>query len=81
MKKAKIMLSAIAILAVVGGVFAYKAKSLDFLYYGYYTSTSCPYTLKSVTLTSLSAESTLFGYVTSVAGAECPYTTYYFNAN
>jgi hypothetical protein len=48
MKKAKIMLSVIAILAVVGGAFAFKTSRSTIFFYGT-TKTYCPYTLVATT--------------------------------
>lgn len=69
MKKAKIMLSAIAILAVVGGAFAFKAKSKVAIYTGT-TSTLCTQ-LTNVGLTDIG---TTVHYSTT-STTFCPLTT------
>lgn len=69
MKKAKIMLAAVALFAVVGSSLAFRAKSKEnvFLYTGT-TNTSCP--------TSITEASTVVGLITK------PFTiTYYTTAD
>ncbi len=55
MKKAKVLLASIAILATVGGVFAFKAKSSfgPKIFYNTTYSASCPRTITAGELTAL----------------------------
>ena len=70
MKKAKIMLSAIAVLAIVGGALAFKAKNLNGSLYCVATKdTSCPTTPSTYIVTSVT-EPHVTSYCSTVA-ADC----------
>jgi hypothetical protein len=55
MKKAKIMLSAIAIFAVVGGALAFKAKNAHFVYCATTAETVCSVNISSYSPASLAS--------------------------
>ncbi|HWK08123.1 MAG TPA: hypothetical protein VNS58_31050 [Puia sp.] len=72
MKQAKIMLSAIAIFAVVGGALAFKAKhSYTHILYTGTTSTLCSSTLATTTATSPNP-----AVYTGTAINDCPITAF-----
>ena len=60
MKKAKIMLSAIAVFAVVGGALAFKAKNNHSLFLGS-AAGECTVEKTSVTFTSTEAQAATYG--------------------
>lgn len=77
MKKAKIMLMAIAVIGVVGGALAFKAKkNLSRLYYFDPVGVTCtiPYTAAFITTTVQGIGA--YGYVTLDPTKVCTYTFY-----
>lgn len=83
MKKAKLILGAIAVLAAVGGVYAAKAhRASDVLYYKTTTVTSvrCTFTKPAVTLTTTFVGQAPIStyYVTPVYNALCPVAIPYY---
>lgn len=79
MKRVKIMLSAVLVMAVVAGALAFKAKkSVRFCVYTHTASTSCPFltTDFSITTPTVNGDPTTI-YVTTLDPqvAPCPTTT------
>lgn len=76
MKKAKIVLSAVALLAVVGGALAFKANRIPKTFYSGPACTT-PVVLPYTTVNN--GRPTLQTSVTTIEGAACPLTTLYFD--
>jgi hypothetical protein len=80
MKRAKLMLAAIAVVAIAGGVYASKAKRItDHIYVRGASGTLCTRTLTTYTLAAepgqLPAGTT---FATIVPNAQCPVTVPYY---
>ena len=77
MKKAKIMLTAIAVIGVVGGVLAFKAKKAPFLTVYTEVNGLCtsPFTLTDASITNDPSATPIQASLTTLQ-AECP-TIYY----
>lgn len=79
MKKAKIMLSAIAVIAVIGGAVAFKAKSFTNpnVFYRNTINGHCnaPVNLKTVPVGTPLSFTTSGDYTTLAIDATCPLTT------
>ena len=71
MKKAKIMLSAIVVLAVVGGALAFKAKMNKQVYCSDQPAPHCTFTIFDRTLSPVGVAT----YCTDVYNAPCDLTT------
>ena len=78
MKRAKLMLAAVAVLAIVGGVYASKAKQTNFIFVRGAQGTYCTSTLRGATL--LENASPLGGTFATTSGTICTTTVPYFAA-
>lgn len=74
MKKAKIMLASIAVIAVVGGALAFKAKSTQNIFYFDPIGSTCTLTLPGFTTTS--DQSKPLGYIATTTTLDCSYLHY-----
>ena len=79
MRKAKITLSTILVIAFTAGVFAFKSKNLHRLYL-VDSRGSCTVLVPEVTTTP-APDATFYGLFTTVQFGECVYGFYYFDGN
>ena len=74
MKKARIILSAVALFAVVGGAFAFKAYRGSVIFTNTTTTLPCTIPVLNRTLTTGTNTALLIPASTTTAGAFCPQT-------
>lgn len=80
MKKAKLMLSAIAVLAVVGGAFAFKANRTENLFYKTNAAGNClstTFPLRTTAVVNGQAGEIQTTYFTTTVLGACPTTKIY----